>query len=77
MFGFMLHAALQIEDKHDKSDKLSHSVVLADLLAYIDETKMDEDVTSIFKLSLSDLVKLYFFPVITPWSGATCTFTQY
>ena len=44
-------------DQHDRSDKLSHGIALAELLAYIDEERMDEDVAPVFKLS--DLVKLY------------------
>ncbi len=42
---------------HDRSDKLSKGIALAELLAYIDEARMDEDVAPVFKLS--DLVKLY------------------
>ena len=52
-------AALHAEDldQHDRRDKLSHGIALAELLAYIDEARMDEDVAPVF--NLSDLVKLY------------------
>ena len=44
--------ALQIEDKHDKVTSWAiRSIVLPELLEYIDESRMDEDVASIFKLS--------------------------
>ena len=41
--------------KHN--DNLSRSVALAELLTYIDESRMDEDVAPVFKLA--DIVKLY------------------
>ena len=44
-------------DQHDRSDKLCKGIALAELLAYLDEARMDEDVAPVFKLS--DLVKLY------------------
>jgi hypothetical protein len=50
-------AALQTETERNKIDKVSHGIALAELLAYIDESRIDEDVALIFKLS--DLVKLY------------------
>ena len=44
-------------DQHDRSDKLCKGIAIAELLAYLDEARMDEDVAPVFKLS--DLVKLY------------------
>jgi len=44
-------------NQQDRSDELSHGIALAELLAYIDEARMGEDVAPIFKLS--DLAKLY------------------
>ena len=41
----------------NRIDKLSHGIALAELLAFINEERMDEDVAPVFKLS--DLVKLY------------------
>ena len=48
-------AALKMKDKHDKSD-VNHGIPLAELLAYIEDARM-EDIAPIIKLS--DLVKLY------------------
>ncbi len=50
-------AALQTEERHSRSDRLNHGIALAELLAYIDEASMNEDVPPVSKLS--DLVKLY------------------
>ena len=41
----------------NKTDNISHSTVLAELVSYIEETRSNEDVAPIFKLS--DLAKLY------------------
>ena len=71
-------AALHAEDldQHDRSDKLSHGIALAELLAYIDEARMDEDVAPVFKLS--DLVKLYSSCTKELHrSRTTCSSTQY
>ena len=43
--------------KQNTTDNLSRSVALEELLTYIDESKMDEDVAPVFKRA--DLVKLY------------------
>ena len=43
--------------KTDESRKVNEGIALAELLAYIDEMRMNADVAPIFKLS--DLVKLY------------------
>ena len=43
--------------KKNTTDNLSRSVALAELLTYIDESRMDEDVAPVFKLA--DLVKQY------------------
>ena len=43
--------------KKNTIDNLSRSVALAELLTYIDESRMDEDVAPVFKLA--DLVKQY------------------
>lgn len=52
-------AALQTErdDKQSIIDKVSHGIPLAELVPYINEARMDEDVVPVFKLT--DLVKLY------------------
>ena len=41
----------------NKTDKICHGIALAELLTYIDETRIDEDVAPVFKLA--DLVILY------------------
>ena len=45
------------KSKQNTTDNLSRDVVLAELLTYIDESKMDEDLAPVVKLA--DLVKLY------------------
>jgi len=50
-------AALENKDNYDQSDNFSHGIALAELVTYIDETRMSADVAPVFKLS--DLVKLY------------------
>ncbi len=48
--------AVQNEDSED-INRAAHGIVLAELLAYIDEARMDESVAPVFKLA--DLVRLY------------------
>ena len=43
--------------KQNTTDNLSRSVTLAELLTYVDESRMDEDLAPVFKLA--GLVKLY------------------
>ena len=50
-------SALSTTRKTDESRKVNEGIALAELLAYIDEMRMNADVAPIFKLS--DLVKLY------------------
>ena len=50
-------AAAEQARKQNTTDNLSRSVALAELLTYIDESRMDEDVAPVFKLV--ELVKLY------------------
>lgn len=45
------------KDKGDTTDKMIKGIALAELLTYIDEARMDEDVAPVFKLA--DLVKMY------------------
>ena len=52
-----LQAAKDLDQHDDRGNKVSHGIALAELLAYLDETRMHEDVAPVFKLS--DLVKLY------------------
>ena len=50
-------SALSTTRKTDESRKVNEGIALAELLAYMDEMRMNADVAPIFKLS--DLVKLY------------------
>lgn len=45
------------KDTMNKTDKICHGIALTELLTYIDETRIDEDVAPVFKLA--DLVILY------------------
>lgn len=49
--------ALQERSKQPDDDKKSHGIALAELLTYIDEARMDDDVAPVF--NWADLVKLY------------------
>ena len=49
--------SLQDKQKIDTTDKVNHGIALAELLSFIDETRMDEEHAPVFKLA--DLVKLY------------------
>jgi len=50
-------AALETKDNYDQSDNFNHGIALAELVAYIDETRRSSGVALVLKLS--DLVKLY------------------
>jgi hypothetical protein len=50
-------AAVQDKREEDNTEKVSHGIALAELLAYIDEVRMDETVAPVFKLA--DLCRLY------------------
>lgn len=45
------------EPRHDDTDKIHHSIALAELLAHVEEAKVEEGVAPVLKLA--DLVKLY------------------
>ena len=47
---FHLLACTVYLDQHGRGDKLRQGITLAELLIYIDEARMDEDVAPIFKL---------------------------
>ena len=38
-------------DNYDRSDKHKYGISLAELLSYIDEARMDEEIAPVFKLS--------------------------
>ena len=48
--------AVQDKSKQESAENISHAIALAELLAYIDEARKDENIT-VFKLA--DLCKLY------------------
>ena len=48
--------AVQDKSKQESAENISHAIALAELLAYIDEARKDENIT-VFKLT--DLCKLY------------------
>lgn len=51
--------ATALEEKHkvNQTDKVFHGIALAELLTYIDERRIDENIAPVFKLA--DIVKLY------------------
>lgn len=49
--------SLQDKQKMDTTDEVNHGIALAELLSFIEETRIDEEHTPVFKLA--DLVKLY------------------
>ena len=42
---------MQDKGKQDSTKKVSHGIALVELLAYIDEARMDENVVPVFKLA--------------------------
>ena len=50
-------AAIQDKTQLDSMEMTSHGIALAELIAYIDEARMDDNVAPVFKLA--DLVRLY------------------
>ena len=48
---------LESKDTQSRTDMFSKGIALAELLAYIEQARMDEDVAPVFKLA--DLAKLY------------------
>ena len=48
---------LRNETDEENPDMVSHGIALAELIAYIDECRTDDDVAPVFKLA--DLAKLY------------------